>query len=111
VTSFDVIHDLADPLAGLTRIRESLAGDGQYLMMEPNVSSRLEENLNDRAAQVYGISTLHCMTQSLASGGEGLGAAWGRQLAEEYALSAGFGSFRRLDEITNKFSAFYLLTR
>ncbi|HWB88890.1 MAG TPA: class I SAM-dependent methyltransferase [Acidimicrobiia bacterium] len=111
VTSFDVIHDLADPLAGLTRIRESLAGDGQYLMMEPNVSSRLEENLNDRAAQVYGISTLHCMTQSLASGGEGLGAAWGRQLAEEYARSAGFGSFRRLDEITNKFSAFYLLTR
>ncbi|HJQ76856.1 MAG TPA: class I SAM-dependent methyltransferase [Acidimicrobiia bacterium] len=110
VTSFDVIHDLADPLTGLTRVRESLAEDGRFLMMEPNVSSRLEENLNDRAALLYGVSTLHCMTQSLAAGGEGLGAAWGRHLAEDYAHRAGFNTFLPLEDITNKFSAFYLLT-
>ena len=110
VTSFDVIHDLADPLAGLERVRESLADDGQFLMMEPNVSSNLEDNLNDRGAMIYGISAMHCMTQSLARGGEGLGAAWGRQKAEEYAREAGFTTFQPLDEITNKFSAFYLLT-
>ena len=109
VTSFDVIHDLADPMAGLRRIRASLADDGQYLMMEPNAGSRIEANLSDRGAMLYGISTLHCMTQSLAAGGVGLGAAWGRELAEEYAREAGFGRFTPLEGITNKFSAFYLL--
>jgi SAM-dependent methyltransferase len=111
ITSFDVIHDLADPAAGLRRIREALAEDGQYLMMEPKAGSRLEDNLNSRGALLYGISTLHCMTQSLARGGAGLGSAWGRERAEQMAADAGFGSFRRLDDITNKFSAFYLLTQ
>lgn len=110
ITAFDVIHDLADPLAGLIRIREALSPDGVFLMMEPNMSSRIEENLDDRGALIYGVSALHCMTQSLAVGGEGLGAAWGRELAEDYARRAGFARFQPLDEITNKFSAFYLLT-
>ncbi|HZD22468.1 MAG TPA: class I SAM-dependent methyltransferase, partial [Acidimicrobiia bacterium] len=110
VTAFDVIHDLADPLAALVRIRESLAPDGRFLMMEPNLSSHLEENLHDLGAMVYGISTLHCMTQSLAQGGEGLGAAWGREMAKDYAGRAGFASIEELKDITNRFSAFYLLT-
>lgn len=111
ITSFDVIHDLADPLAGMRRIRQALAGDGVYLMMEPNASSRLEDNLTPRGAMLYGISTLHCMTQSLAVGGAGLGTAWGRERAAGMAEEAGFGSFRPLNDITNKFSAFYLLSR
>jgi 2-polyprenyl-3-methyl-5-hydroxy-6-metoxy-1,4-benzoquinol methylase len=111
ITSFDVIHDLVDPLAAMRRIREALSDDGVYLMMEPNASSSLEENLSPMGALQYGISTLHCMTQSLARGGAGLGSAWGRERSEQMAAEAGFGSFHRLDEITNKFSAFYLLTR
>ena len=111
ITTFDVIHDLVDPLAGLVRIRGALAADGDYLMMEPNAGSHLEENLTPRGALLYGISTLHCMTQSLANGGKGLGAAWGREMAEDYAREAGFGSFEELEAITNKFSAFYLLRR
>lgn len=109
ITAFDVIHDLADPLAGLTRIQEALGPDGQFLMMEPNASTNLENNLDDRSALLYGVSTMHCMTQSLAVGGEGLGAAWGREKAEEYAQAAGFSTFQPLDDIANKFSAFYLL--
>lgn len=109
VTSFDVIHDLADPRAGLRRIRQVLTEDGDYLMMEPKAESHLEGNLNPRGAMLYGISTLHCMTQSLAVGGEGLGAAWGRELAESYAAEAGFGAFTVLDDISNRFSTFYLL--
>jgi len=109
ITTFDVIHDLPDPLAGLTRIRAALTPDGHYVMMEPNASSYLENNLNDRGALLYGVSAMHCMTQSLAIGGEGLGAAWGKEKAEEYAERAGFATFEPLDDITNKFSAFYLL--
>ena len=111
ITSFDVIHDLPDPLAGMRRIRQALSDDGLYLMMEPNASSKLEENLTPRGAMLYGVSTLHCLTQSLALGGAGLGSAWGRQRAEAMAQEAGFGSFQPLEDITNKFSAFYLLRR
>jgi SAM-dependent methyltransferase len=110
VTTFEVIHDLAEPLPGLRRIRESLADDGLYLMMEPYASSNLEENLGPRGALLYGISTLHCMAQSLAKGGEGLGTAWGWQRAERYAVEAGFSRFEELEEIRNRFSAFYLLS-
>jgi SAM-dependent methyltransferase len=109
ITAFDAIHDLADPLTALVRIREALGPDGQFLMMEPNASSYLENNLHDRGALLYGISALHCMTQSLAVGGEGLGAAWGRETAEDYARQAGFSRFEPLEDIENKFSAFYLL--
>lgn len=110
ITTFDVIHDLVDPLAAMIRIRRALAIDGQYLMMEPNASSLLQNNLNDRGALLYGVSTMHCMTQSLAAGGEGLGSSWGRELAEDYAARAGFTSFEHLKDIENKFSSFYLLT-
>ena len=109
ITTFDVIHDMTDPMAGLMRIHEALNADGFYLMMEPNASSLLENNLTDRGALLYGISTLHCMTQSLAHDGAGLGAAWGEEMAQDYAKEAGFSSFERLDAITNRFSAFYLL--
>lgn len=109
ITAFDVIHDLADPLAALERIHDALSPDGLFFMMEPNVSSELENNLHDIGALMYGISTMHCMTQSLAVGGEGVGAAWGREMAEHYATRAGFSTFRPLEDISNKFSAFYLL--
>jgi SAM-dependent methyltransferase len=109
ITTFDVIHDLTDPQAGLRRIREALRADGVYLMMEPAASSQLDANLGPEGALLYGISTLHCMTQSLARGGAGLGAAWGRERAEALAVDAGFSSFEHLDEISNRFSSFYLL--
>lgn len=111
ITTFDVIHDLSAPLDGLGHIREALSDDGMYLMMEPRASSNLEDNLTPRGALLYGISALHCMTQSLAGGGAGLGAAWGRQQAEAVAEEAGFGLFQALDEISNRFSSFYLLKR
>ncbi len=109
VTTFDVVHDLADPLAGLQRVRQVLAPDGTYLMMEPNASSDVGENLHSRGALLYGVSALHCMTQSLASGGAGLGAAWGTSRALALAAAAGFSSCEVLDSISNRFSTFYLL--
>jgi SAM-dependent methyltransferase len=110
VTTFDVVHDLADPRAGLRRIRQALTESGSYLMMEPKAESDLAGNMSSRGAMLYGISTMHCMTQSLAVGGEGLGAAWGRQLAESYAAEAGFAGFEVLEEISNRFSTFFLLS-
>ena len=35
---------------------------------------------------------MHCMTVSLAQGGEGLGAMWGEEKTREYLQNAGFRS-------------------
>lgn len=39
---------------------------------------------------LYAISTLHCMTVSLAHGGAGLGTVWGEELALTMLADAGF---------------------
>lgn len=109
VTSFDVVHDLPDPVGALRRVRDALAGGGTYLMAEPRVADRLEDNVdNPFARMLYGISTLHCIPQSLAQGGPGLGACWGESRARELAAEAGFGHFERLD-IRSPVMAFYAL--
>jgi SAM-dependent methyltransferase len=106
VVSFDTIHDMVNPQAVLRRIREVLPLDGTYLMVEPAAGDTLEENLNPQGALAYAMSTLHCMTVSLAHGGAGLGAAMGSKTAEYMCRAAGFTRFRRLD-IENPFNAFY----
>jgi SAM-dependent methyltransferase len=106
VMSFDTIHDMVDPRAALRRIREAIHPEGTYLMVEPSAGDTLEENLGPGGALMYAMSTLHCMTVSLAHGGEGLGAAWGARRAEELCREAGFSRFDRLD-VQNPFNAFY----
>jgi len=91
ITSFDAIHDQARPRTVLRRIAQALRPDGHYLMVEPRASSRLEENLDHPLGPFfYAISTMHCMTVSLALAGEGLGTVWGEQKARELLREAGF---------------------
>jgi SAM-dependent methyltransferase len=92
ITAFDVVHDQAHPAAVLRSIRSALAGGGTFLMIDLNFSSRLENNLANPFAPIYyTISTMHCMTVSLAEGGAGLGTVWGVELAETMLREAGFG--------------------
>ena len=64
-------------------------------MVDVDCSSRLEKNLDRMLAPfIYAISTMHCMSVSLSLGGEGLGTAWGEELARELLAEAGF---RRVD--------------
>ncbi len=91
VFTFDAVHDQAHPDRMLTGIHAAMREGGQYLCVEPKASSHLHENLDmAMAPMVYTISTMHCMTVSLAYGGEGLGTAWGEQLAIEKLTTAGF---------------------
>ena len=109
VTTFDVMHDLPDPLAAMKHIRSLLSEGGTYLMVEPRVADDLETNLgNPFARMFYGISCLHCVPQSLAQGGLGLGACWGEKRARALATEAGFGRFERLG-IRTAGLAFYAL--
>lgn len=109
VSTFDVIHDLPDPLGAMKRIRSALNEGGTYLMVEPKVAEQLEDNVqNPFARMLYGMSCLHCVPQSLAQGGPGLGACWGEGRARAMAHDAGFTSFDRL-EIRSPAMAFYAL--
>lgn len=96
ISTFDVIHDLPDPLAVLERIRECLAPGGTYLMVEPRMDHRLENNKTPFGKLLYGVSCLHCVPQSLAQGGPGLGACWGPERARSLAENAGFSKFELL---------------
>jgi SAM-dependent methyltransferase len=92
VMSIDAIHDQVDPSAVIGRIHAALRSGGTYVMVEPAASSQLEDNIaNPLAPWIYGVSTLHCLTVSLAGGGAGLGTAWGEQRAREMLTAAGFG--------------------
>jgi ubiquinone/menaquinone biosynthesis C-methylase UbiE len=93
VTVFDAIHDQAKPDAVLKNIANAVRPGGTYLMVDVAASSNLEENLDHpMAPALYTISTMHCMTVSLAQGGEGLGAVWGEQKALQMLAEAGFTS-------------------
>jgi SAM-dependent methyltransferase len=88
---FDALHDQVDPAGVLDRIHEALAPGGVFVMKEPRVSSNLEDNIgNPMAPLVYSVSTLHCLTVSLAYGGAGLGTAFGEQVARRLLDGAGF---------------------
>ncbi|MBA2282547.1 MAG: class I SAM-dependent methyltransferase [Actinomycetota bacterium] len=91
VTAFDAVHDQADPTAVLAGIAAVLRDDGTFLMVDIRASSELHENLDHPLGPyIYAMSTMHCMTVSLAAGGAGLGTAWGRQVAERMLRDAGF---------------------
>ncbi len=91
VTTFDAIHDQARPADVLAGIHAALRPGGSYLCVEPKASSHLHDNLDmPTAPMMYTISTMHCLTVSLAYGGAGLGTAWGEQLAVQMLTEAGF---------------------
>jgi 2-polyprenyl-3-methyl-5-hydroxy-6-metoxy-1,4-benzoquinol methylase len=93
VTTFDAVHDQARPLALLKGIRRTLAPGGTYLMQDIQGSSHVHENIDHPGGPLlYMISCMHCMTVSLAQGGDGLGAMWGEQKARELLAEAGFTS-------------------
>ncbi len=93
ITTFDAIHDQAKPLNVLKGIHRALKPEGIYLMQDISGTSHLERDIEHPIGTfLYAISCMHCMTVSLAQGGEGLGAMWGEEKTREYLQRAGFRS-------------------
>jgi 2-polyprenyl-3-methyl-5-hydroxy-6-metoxy-1,4-benzoquinol methylase len=91
VTAFDIVHDQKDPATVLRNTYSVLKVGGTFLMQDIAGSSYLENNLDHPIGPFgYTVSTMHCMTVSLAQGGAGLGTMWGEELAEEMLTDAGF---------------------
>lgn len=99
VTTFDALHDMGEPVAVSARVREALAPDGAWMIVEPRVGDRVEENLNPLGRLFYAASTLMCTPNALSqSDGAALGAAAGEARIGAVVRRAGFTRFRRAVE-------------
>jgi len=93
ITTFDAVHDQAQPLNVLRGIHRALKADGVYLMQEISGTSHVHKDIeHPNGPFLYTISCMHCMTVSLAQDGAGLGAMWGEEKTREYLQTAGFQS-------------------
>jgi 2-polyprenyl-3-methyl-5-hydroxy-6-metoxy-1,4-benzoquinol methylase len=96
VTYFDCLHDMGDPIGAAKAVRNALADDGTWLLVEPFANDRLEENLNPVGRIYYAASTMLCTPSSLSQEvGLALGAQAGEARIANVVKEAGFTRFRR----------------
>ena len=111
ITAFDTIHDQTQPTKVLKAINGSLNNGGFFLMQDIAASSKVEKNIGSQLAPtLYTISTMHCMSVSLAFNGEGLGTMWGKELAVKKLDEAGFKDIK-VKNIEGDIMNYYYLSR
>jgi 2-polyprenyl-3-methyl-5-hydroxy-6-metoxy-1,4-benzoquinol methylase len=99
VTMFDCLHDMGDPEGAARRVREVLAPDGTWLLVEPIAGDRVEDNFNPVGRAYYAFSALLCTPCSLSQDvGLALGTQAGEARLTEVVTRAGFGHVRRVAE-------------
>jgi SAM-dependent methyltransferase len=99
VTMFDCLHDMGDPAGAARHVRETLAPDGTWMIVEPAAGDRVEDNLNPVGRAYYGFSTLLCTPASLSQDvGLALGAQAGEARIRDVVISGGLSRFRRATE-------------
>lgn len=99
VTLFDCLHDMGDPVGAARHVRETLAPDGTWMIVEPFAQDGLKDNLNPVGRVYYSFSTLLCTPCSRSQEvGLCLGAQAGEARMREVVTSAGFSRFRRAAE-------------
>jgi SAM-dependent methyltransferase len=60
VAVFDCLHDMGDPVGAAAHVRQSLAKDGTWMIVEPFANDQLKDNLNPVGRVYYSFSTLLC---------------------------------------------------
>lgn len=99
VAHFDCLHDMEDPIGAARHVRETIARDGTWMIVEPFAADRPEDNHNAVGRVFYSASTLLCIPHSLAHHGPALGAQAGEaRLREVVVGGGGFARFRRATE-------------
>jgi hypothetical protein len=99
VTFFDCLHDMGDPKGAAAHVRNSLAQDGTWMIVEPFAGDNVEDNLNPVGRIFYSVSTMVCTPASLAQEvGLALGAQAGEARLREVVTAGGFNRFRRTAE-------------
>ena len=106
ITACDCIHDLAAPVRVVGEMKRLLKPGGTLFVVEPRAGDTLAENSHAIGTMYYGFSLFHCMTQSLAAGGAGLGTSMGPTRMRSLLHEAGFGDVQQVD-IRSPTSMFY----
>ncbi|HEY4864969.1 MAG TPA: class I SAM-dependent methyltransferase [Candidatus Dormibacteraeota bacterium] len=96
VTMFDCLHDMGDPIGAARHVREALAPDGTWMVVEPLAGDTIQENLNPLGRAYYAFSNYLCTPSSLSQEvGLALGAQAGEARIHDVVKAAGFTRFRR----------------
>src|SRR6185437_13981906 len=96
VTVFDCLHDMGDPVGAAKHVREALAPDGTWMIVEPFANDEMKDNMNPVGRMYYSFSTLLCTPCSRSQEvGMCLGAQAGEQKIRDVVREAGFTRFRR----------------
>ncbi|MGX6604756.1 class I SAM-dependent methyltransferase [Micromonosporaceae bacterium Da 78-11] len=99
VATFDCLHDMGDPLGAARHIRDALAPDGTWLIVEPAAGDTVADNLNPVGRVYYSFSTFLCVPNAMSqAGGYALGAQAGEAAIRQLVTDAGFTRFRRATE-------------
>jgi hypothetical protein len=110
VTMFDCLHDMGDPVGAARHVRQALAADGTWLIVEPIAGDAVEQNLNPVSRAYYAFSNFLCVPNSLSQEvGLALGAQAGEKRIRDVVTAAGFTRFRRVAE--TPFNAVYEVRR
>ena len=97
--TFDCLHDMGDPLGAARHVRQALAPDGTWLIVEPYAGDAITDNLNPIGRIYYNGSTLLCVPNAMSqAGGYTLGAQAGEAAIRQLVTDAGFTRFRRAAE-------------
>jgi SAM-dependent methyltransferase len=96
VCAFDCLHDMGDPVGAAAHVRDTLADDGTFMLVEPFANDDLADNLNPIGRVFYGASTVVCTPASLSQEvGLALGAQAGQRRLSDVLRKAGFQRIRR----------------
>ena len=95
IAMFDCLHDMGDPVGAARHVREAIAPDGTWMVVEPMAGDRVEDNLNTVGRAYYGFSTLLCTPASLSQDvGLAMGTQAGPAKIRDVSTAAGFTTFR-----------------
>ncbi|HZQ87437.1 MAG TPA: class I SAM-dependent methyltransferase [Acidimicrobiales bacterium] len=99
VCFFDCLHDMADPEGAIRHVRQSLADDGTWMLVEPIAWSTIAESLNPVGRAFYGASTSICTPAGLdGEPGAGLGNQVSDERWAQLTAANGFTRIRRAAE-------------
>jgi SAM-dependent methyltransferase len=100
ITTFDCIHDMAQPQAAIEEIYRRLDDDGTWFIKDIRSKPNFEDNLrNPVLAMMYGFSLFSCMASAMSEpDGAGLGTlGFNPEVAERMSRQAGFTRFKPHD--------------
>ncbi|WOF42756.1 methyltransferase domain-containing protein [Sphingopyxis indica] len=99
ITMYDCLHDMGDPRGCARHMRQILAPEGSWMIVEPIAGDNPEENMNPVGRLYYNASTMICVPTSLDQEvGEGLGAQAGEARLSQIVREGGFETVRRATE-------------